>query len=141
MPTSGLEERLKFLAAELRRARRSSTKTSTFGWVSICTALARLVERNEDIEIVYTGTRPGEKLFEQLCDESERRTGTSHPKIMVVEAARPELVEILAAINCLAGKMNGPAATIVAQLQQILPGFRHPAPTGPRIRPTERTAA
>jgi FlaA1/EpsC-like NDP-sugar epimerase len=95
----------------------------------------------EDIEIVYTGTRPGEKLFEQLCDESERRTGTSHPKIMVVEAARPELVEILAAINCLAGKMNGPAATIVAQLQQILPGFRHPAPTRPVIRPTERTAA
>ena len=35
----------------------------------------------EDIEIVYTGLRPGEKLFEELFHESEKLTATSHPKI------------------------------------------------------------
>ena len=40
----------------------------------------------EDIDIVYTGTRPGEKLTEKLHWEGkESITTTSHPKIMAVE--------------------------------------------------------
>jgi len=37
----------------------------------------------EDIEIVYTGLRPGEKLYEELFHESEQLAGTSHPKILL----------------------------------------------------------
>jgi FlaA1/EpsC-like NDP-sugar epimerase len=36
----------------------------------------------EDIEIVYTGLRPGEKLYEELFHDAEQLTGTCHPKIM-----------------------------------------------------------
>jgi len=37
---------------------------------------------DEDIEIVFTGLRPGEKLFEELSHKGENITPTQHPKIM-----------------------------------------------------------
>ncbi len=47
--------------------------------------LIRLSGRNpgEDIEIVYTGLRPGEKLYEELFHDAEQLAGTSHPKILL----------------------------------------------------------
>ena len=36
---------------------------------------------HQDIEIVFTGLRPGEKLYEELSHGNERVTGTEHPKI------------------------------------------------------------
>ncbi|MBI4748167.1 MAG: polysaccharide biosynthesis protein [Acidobacteria bacterium] len=38
---------------------------------------------HEDIDIVYTGLRPGEKLYEELYLDSENTRPTSHPKIVV----------------------------------------------------------
>ena len=40
-------------------------------------------EPDKDIEIVYTGLRPGEKLFEELFHEKEHLTGTQHKKIFL----------------------------------------------------------
>lgn len=37
----------------------------------------------QDIEIVYTGLRPGEKLFEELFYENEGQDATCHPKILL----------------------------------------------------------
>lgn len=37
----------------------------------------------EDIEIVYTGLRPGEKLYEELFHDAEKLAETSHPKILL----------------------------------------------------------
>ena len=37
----------------------------------------------EDIEIKFTGIRPGEKLFEELSTTDERSSKTKHPKIFV----------------------------------------------------------
>ena len=37
---------------------------------------------DQDIQIEFTGLRPGEKLFEELSYRGERITGTRHPKIM-----------------------------------------------------------
>jgi FlaA1/EpsC-like NDP-sugar epimerase len=40
-------------------------------------------EPGKDIEIVYTGLRPGEKLFEELFHEKEQLKGTTHDKIFL----------------------------------------------------------
>lgn len=37
----------------------------------------------QDIQIEYTGLRPGEKLFEELSTSSENAQATTHPKIFV----------------------------------------------------------
>lgn len=43
----------------------------------------------EDIEVQFTGVRPGEKLYEELLYDSEQLTATTHPKIRMVQNARP----------------------------------------------------
>ncbi|MFQ5346172.1 MAG: polysaccharide biosynthesis protein, partial [Mariprofundus sp.] len=41
------------------------------------------LEPGKDIEIVFTGLRPGEKLYEELFHDSEMLGKTMHPKIML----------------------------------------------------------
>jgi len=41
------------------------------------------LEPEKDIEIVYTGLRPGEKLFEEILHESENLQSTSHEKLLL----------------------------------------------------------
>lgn len=42
-------------------------------------------EPGRDIQIVYTGLRPGEKLFEELFHETEHLSSTPHDKILLAE--------------------------------------------------------
>jgi FlaA1/EpsC-like NDP-sugar epimerase len=39
-----------------------------------------------DVEIRYTGARPGEKLFEELTTEEEFARPTVHPKVFMTDA-------------------------------------------------------
>jgi len=41
------------------------------------------LQPGRDVEIVYTGMRPGEKLFEELAIDGEDATKTRHPKIYI----------------------------------------------------------
>ena len=45
----------------------------------------------EDIEIVYTGLRPGEKLYEELFHHAEALMDTPHPKTLL---ARSRIVDL-----------------------------------------------
>src|SRR6185436_11234562 len=51
--------------------------------LDLATAMIRLsgVEAHDDIEVRFTGLRPGEKLYEELITDSEVAAPTSHPKI------------------------------------------------------------
>ncbi|MEM7055131.1 MAG: polysaccharide biosynthesis protein, partial [Pseudomonadota bacterium] len=44
-------------------------------------------EPGEDIEIIYSGLRPGEKLFEELFHEHEAYANTAHEKIFLARNA------------------------------------------------------
>ena len=44
----------------------------------------------QDISIVETGLRPGEKLYEELLSDAENTLPTHHPKIMIAKVATPE---------------------------------------------------
>lgn len=43
-------------------------------------------EPNTEIKIIFTGLRPGEKLYEELITDGEGIVGTDHDKIMVLQS-------------------------------------------------------
>ncbi|PKP19409.1 MAG: polysaccharide biosynthesis protein [Bacteroidetes bacterium HGW-Bacteroidetes-21] len=45
------------------------------------------LELGKDIEIRFTGLRPGEKIYEELLNDSENTLPTHHPKIMIARVA------------------------------------------------------
>jgi FlaA1/EpsC-like NDP-sugar epimerase len=55
----------------------------------------------DDIKIVYSGVRPGEKLFEELSIEQERAAKTHHPKIFIGRTVAPTYQEVSRQIDAL----------------------------------------
>ncbi len=55
-------------------------------------ALVRLYgfRPGRDIRIVFTGLRPGEKLYEKLFNDNEQIWKTAHPKILMATTGAPE---------------------------------------------------
>jgi FlaA1/EpsC-like NDP-sugar epimerase len=56
-------------------------------------------EVNKDIEIQYTGLRPGEKLFEELFHEQEALEATTHTKILRAGIRRYNIHELIKTIE------------------------------------------
>jgi len=56
-------------------------------------------EPDDDIEIRFTGPRPGEKIVEELRIQDENMLGTSHPKIRSFQGRRLTLQELSPWIN------------------------------------------
>ncbi|MGD9633455.1 MAG: polysaccharide biosynthesis protein [Pirellulales bacterium] len=84
----------------------------------------------EDIEIEITGLRPGEKLYEELYDDTvENRQATSHPKIMVAASARRHILEVTHDIQRLSEITHAPNNFIRQALFEIVPtGAEQPTP-------------
>ena len=54
-------------------------------------------EPGKDIEIVFTGLRPGEKLYEELITEGDGIVPTPHEKIMVLRGKNGHTYESITA--------------------------------------------
>jgi FlaA1/EpsC-like NDP-sugar epimerase/lipopolysaccharide/colanic/teichoic acid biosynthesis glycosyltransferase len=52
-----------------------------------------------DIDITYTGLRPGEKLYEELLTDIEGTRTTPHDKILVIDNSQTEDTELLTKLN------------------------------------------
>lgn len=55
----------------------------------------------EDIEIIYTGLRPGEKLFEELLHEGEVLSDTSHEMLFLARSRQVEWQDLLTLLEAL----------------------------------------
>jgi len=75
----------------------------------------------DDIEIEFTGLRPGEKLYEELYSEQEEHSPTSHSKIMVAASAPKPLLAVIHDINRLFQLVDAPNAEIRDMLREIIP--------------------
>jgi FlaA1/EpsC-like NDP-sugar epimerase len=86
----------------------------------------------EDIEIVFTGPRPGEKLFEELRIEGEDMQQTGHPKIRIWKNIPVNRERLLANINDLTELAREPDGTkLIPRLKELVPEYT-PNRNGPR---------
>ena len=84
------------------------------------------ISRRDDIRIVYTGLRPGEKLYEEVLTAEEKVLPTTHAKIKIAQvreydfdaASRRirELIEVARTYD---------AAATVHCMEQLVPEFNH----------------
>ena len=100
--------------------------------VDLARDLIRLsgLKEGKDIEIVFTGLRPGEKLYEELYDQHEERLPTPHPKIFLARHRPCSLEWLQAQLGELARRLEGPADEVVAALKDLVPEYRPARPEG-----------
>jgi FlaA1/EpsC-like NDP-sugar epimerase len=81
------------------------------------------LELGKDIELAFTGLRPGEKLYEELLANEENTVPTHHQKILIAKT-RVENDEQLAAIQTLIDlSVQQENEAIVRQMKKIVPEF------------------
>jgi FlaA1/EpsC-like NDP-sugar epimerase len=81
-------------------------------------------QEGKDIEIVFTGLRPGEKLTEELLNQKEQTIGTHHPKIMVAKVRKSDYAEIEDVIEgMLRNRDKLTNRLIVTSMKQMIPEF------------------
>jgi len=81
---------------------------------------------DKDIEIIYTGLRPGEKLFEELLDEREQMLETHNKKILVARVEEIDHELVRTRINLIGQAIqdqdNG---QMIKLLKEAIPTFQH----------------
>lgn len=82
-------------------------------------------EPGKDIEITYTGLRPGEKLYEELLNQKETTIPTKHKKILVAKVREYDYQEVAEQIEALIQlAKTGKVFPTVKLMKQIVPEFK-----------------
>jgi FlaA1/EpsC-like NDP-sugar epimerase len=80
---------------------------------------------DRDIEIKYTGLRPGEKLYEELLNNDENTLPTHHPKILIATVNTPTYafmeIQVAAMQKLLAEGGNN---ELVAKIKEVIPEYK-----------------
>lgn len=79
----------------------------------------------QDIEIIETGLRPGEKLYEELLNDKEKTMATSHNKIMIAKVRVYDYDDVVSHLATLKDCTElGEYHDIVAEMKRIVPEFK-----------------
>jgi len=81
---------------------------------------------DEDIKIVYSGLRPGEKLYEELFGPGEEKLPSAAAGVHLATAPTVDLVQlqqILASFGTML-RAGMPEATAIARLEELVPEFK-----------------
>ncbi|MHB1149140.1 MAG: polysaccharide biosynthesis protein [Thermoleophilia bacterium] len=91
--------------------------------VDLAEQMISMMVPGEDIDVVFTGLRPGEKLHEQLIDTHESRTSTDHSMIYQVSAmdSQPSILADLPGLFNEAKSYDGDS--IKAFLEKWIPSY------------------
>ena len=80
---------------------------------------------DRDIKIAIVGLRPGEKLYEELLNDTSKTIPTYHEKIMIAEEIQDEFETLHADIDELIGIANFfDNDDIVSKMKKIVPEFK-----------------
>ena len=90
----------------------------------------------DDIDIVFSGVRPGEKLYEEIQIDGEEVAKTRHPKIFIgrISGLDPALLEaaidvlVVAAVKNDADALRGALAALIPESLLLKPTTTTPAP-------------
>jgi FlaA1/EpsC-like NDP-sugar epimerase len=83
----------------------------------------------EDVEIEFTGVRPGEKLFEELATDAEHADKTKHPKVFIGRIKPHDLDATEAGVQALLEAAEAGVVELVrTALGQIVPEYREARP-------------
>lgn len=78
----------------------------------------------EDIDIKFTGLRPGEKLYEELLADGENTVKTYHEKIMIAMTQNVNNEAVMLFVGNLSAKKNKLTnAEIVSMIKEIVPEY------------------
>ena len=78
----------------------------------------------QDIEIRFTGLRPGEKLYEELLDDGEGVIATHHPKIQKAAVRANDYQGVLADMTALVKLMDqNDVLLLVGKMKDLVPEF------------------
>ncbi|HPH82683.1 MAG TPA: nucleoside-diphosphate sugar epimerase/dehydratase [Flavobacteriales bacterium] len=79
----------------------------------------------KDIEIVYTGLRPGEKLYEELLNDKENTLPTHHPQIMRAKVQEFDHAIVRAQVDDLILMFSNQNNTeIVSHMKAMVPEYK-----------------
>jgi FlaA1/EpsC-like NDP-sugar epimerase len=105
--------------------------------VDLARDLIRLsgLQEGRQIKVVFTGLRPGEKLYEELYADAETRLPTPHPQIFRARHRATSGDELRATLGRLAAAVDGPADEVIAALQAAIPEYRPNRASGGAVAP------
>jgi FlaA1/EpsC-like NDP-sugar epimerase len=87
-------------------------------------------EAGTDIEIRFTGVRPGEKLYEELFFGPDDASPTNHPKILRARDGNPSVAvgKLVAELIEAARRRESPAE-LRQMIAELVPGYQSPTPS------------